>query len=61
MKFNCIELVVAVVIIVCCVASAAKSFVDMCAPLTIEQQRDRMEPTLALFKAYGLADERGRR
>lgn len=61
MKLNFIEAFVLWVIFLCCVASGAHSFVNYAVPQTIAEQQAKMEPTLELFRAYGLADERGQK
>jgi hypothetical protein len=58
MKLNLAETLVLWVIVLCCVASAAHSFVNYVVPQSIQQQRQKMEPTLDMMYAFDLGPRR---
>jgi len=61
MRINFVEALVLWIIFLCCVASGAHSFINYAIPLSIQEQRAQMAPTLDTLSALGLAADRGRK
>lgn len=59
MRLSFIEYVVLSLILACSLISFCHSLINYVAPLSIEDQRARMEPRLDMHRAFGLADARG--